>query len=537
MKKIILISVFVSVFSVICLSKENNTQNNVFTDKILVMDKKWFDVNRMNGVFQNNGIWYFDASAGDWGLEWPKGSGLSPVFAAGQWIGARVEGQVRIAGVQHGGTDFQPGMILEPFIADNPNNETYRLYSIESDGRGDWLDWPVDQGAPVDDIGNPLLLGDRTLYCVWNDLFENMQFGTQPLSIEIHQTVFAFDRADELGDMQFIKWLLINKSDMVWDSTYFSIFIDSDIGAAGDDLVGCDTTLNLGFCYNATNNDQTYGPAPPAIGVDLLQGPIVYNSESKVTLSKQTLSGGREMLPMTSFIYYNNDDTPQGNPQSGTGAWNYMRGRWRDGTPITEGEKGSNPANPRTMFVFPGNPETATGWLDYEENDRRFLMTTGPFTMAAWNDVNTNSQPDIGEPGVQEITICVFVGRGTNHLNSVTKVKQMDAIAQSFYDANFLTDKPSDPITFPQSCELNQNYPNPFNSSTLVGYHLEIASNVDLSIYNVLGKKVTTLVSERQQAGQYQVKWDASDFASGIYLYQLRTNNGFIQSKKLLLLK
>jgi hypothetical protein len=60
---------------------------------------------------------------------------------------------------------------------------------------------------------------------------------------------------------------------------------------------------------------------------------------------------------------------------------------------------------------------------------------------------------------------------------------------------------------------------------------------VDLTIYNLLGQKVVTLVSEKQPAGKYQVKWDASDFASGVYYYRLSTISGFVQSKKLVLLK
>ncbi|MCK4560412.1 MAG: T9SS type A sorting domain-containing protein [Calditrichia bacterium] len=58
-----------------------------------------------------------------------------------------------------------------------------------------------------------------------------------------------------------------------------------------------------------------------------------------------------------------------------------------------------------------------------------------------------------------------------------------------------------------------------------------------MSIYNLLGAKVATLVSENQQAGQHTVEWDASGFASGVYYYRLKCDAGFIQTKKLVLLK
>lgn len=93
-----------------------------------------------------------------------------------------------------------------------------------------------------------------------------------------------------------------------------------------------------------------------------------------------------------------------------------------------------------------------------------------------------------------------------------------------------------------KSFELYQNYPNPFNPTTTISYAVGTYSNVplqyvDLSIYNIIGQKVVTLVNKKQPAGDYQVVWNASNFPSGVYFYQLETDNGFIQTKKLMLLK
>jgi hypothetical protein len=74
----------------------------------------------------------------------------------------------------------------------------------------------------------------------------------------------------------------------------------------------------------------------------------------------------------------------------------------------------------------------------------------------------------------------------------------------------------------PEAFSLAQNYPNPFNPSTMINYQLPMASTVELSIYDLLGHKVATLVSERQQAGQYQVTWHAEGLPSGIYFYRLQ---------------
>ena len=89
----------------------------------------------------------------------------------------------------------------------------------------------------------------------------------------------------------------------------------------------------------------------------------------------------------------------------------------------------------------------------------------------------------------------------------------------------------------PSSIKLERNYPNPFNPNTIINYVLPITNDIDLSIYNVLGQKLVTLDSGRKQPGSHSVEWDASGFASGIYYYQLRTDAGIIQSKKLVLMK
>jgi endonuclease/exonuclease/phosphatase family metal-dependent hydrolase len=91
-------------------------------------------------------------------------------------------------------------------------------------------------------------------------------------------------------------------------------------------------------------------------------------------------------------------------------------------------------------------------------------------------------------------------------------------------------------VNGPSELKLYQNYPNPFNPTTKINYELPITNYVDISIYNTLGQKVATLVSERQAAGVYQVEWDATGFASGVYYYKLRAG-GFVQIRKMALIR
>src|SRR3990172_1625793 len=88
----------------------------------------------------------------------------------------------------------------------------------------------------------------------------------------------------------------------------------------------------------------------------------------------------------------------------------------------------------------------------------------------------------------------------------------------------------------PQEFALMQNYPNPFNPSTTIEYQITEYGLVSIKIFDVLGKEVRTLVNEEKSPGIYKVSFDASNLASGIYLYQLQTS-GYISSKKMLLVR
>ena len=105
------------------------------------------------------------------------------------------------------------------------------------------------------------------------------------------------------------------------------------------------------------------------------------------------------------------------------------------------------------------------------------------------------------------------------------------------YKQLVLTDVKTPTVTItPVSFELSQNYPNPFNPSTVISYQLSVNSHVKLSIYNVLGMEVKTLVNEEKSVGSYEVRFDANGLSSGVYFYKIQAGE-FMQSKKMLLTK
>ena len=110
---------------------------------------------------------------------------------------------------------------------------------------------------------------------------------------------------------------------------------------------------------------------------------------------------------------------------------------------------------------------------------------------------------------------------------------------ESFELNNMASDKKG--IGFPLLFSLHHNYPNPFNPLTTIRYELPVKSQVMLSVYDIQGREINTLVSATQEPGFKSVIWDATDHfgksvSAGVYLYQIQTGN-FVQTRKMILLK
>ena len=101
---------------------------------------------------------------------------------------------------------------------------------------------------------------------------------------------------------------------------------------------------------------------------------------------------------------------------------------------------------------------------------------------------------------------------------------------------DFLTTGITDRDPLVLNFTLMQNFPNPFNPTTVIRWQLPVSSPVTLSVYNIAGQKVATLIDDIQAAGSHSVEWSAADMASGVYFYHLETK-GFSEIKKMILMK
>jgi len=111
------------------------------------------------------------------------------------------------------------------------------------------------------------------------------------------------------------------------------------------------------------------------------------------------------------------------------------------------------------------------------------------------------------------------------------RLKQIDFDGSYEYSDEVLVE-----MLAPTSFELSQNYPNPFNPATVISYRIPYTTMVELTIYNILGREVSTLVNEIQETGIYNVSFDASKLSSGVYFYELKAGN-FNAKKKMVLIK
>ncbi len=405
----------------------------------------WIDANLILMFVTNEGSFAYDKGAtlgkSD-GLYFPftglenvldRSQNTSAIFAAGIWAGAvdSVSGDTLVTVAEYS-DDYFPGPIVGgTFVANAGTSPRYRVYKLYSDSLAgnpnqDYNDWPVADGAPVDSSGNPLMFGDQMCWSVYNDInpapHVNDAASDSGLGLEIRHTTFAFSREGALANIVFLKFQIYNKGPRYLRDMFVSLWADADLGDAGDDFVGCDTSRSLGFTYN-DGADNSYGDAPPSPGFDFFQGPLIFTgnpADTAIMWNFQKFPGYQNM-PMTSFNKYINGT----DPISKVWTYQYMNG--------LDASQGGIPLPNGTKFAVPGDPVLQTGDLDANSSDRRHLLTTGPFSFRPGDST--------------EIVAAIIVGQGSDELNSITQLRLIDDFAQSVYDRSFiLPDPPARPV-------------------------------------------------------------------------------------------
>jgi hypothetical protein len=470
-----------------------------------------------------------------------------------------------------------PGHIVDSAgVPVGRTDSTFKFYMVKRgdnmNNNIDWANWGymVPFGAPFVDVNHDGLYEPdidtpgvknavQTIFICMTDAFpeSHSQYsgfggGTLPLFTESHMTAWCYDNPD-LMDVQFIKWNIINKSHSPWNSSYFSITCDPDLGCPDDDFIGCDTIRDLGFCYNSNDVDcslpHRYPGIVPAVGILWLTCSGIQNpGMTSFDMCIQTGSGGPQC---------------EWDPNPGpVGAYNFLRGVKSDETPWVIPPGG--PSN-ITKFIYSGDPESGIGWLEAGGTISGSVLncggpniTTGQIVPSNFGGdrrmlVNSGSDNLTVNPGdTHKVLIAQLIARGTSRKNSVTRLKILADTVKAVCNRGFIIG--IDPVVsgVPIRFQLYQNYPNPFNPTTKIGFALPLPSkggamNVTLIIYDILGREVTTLVNKKLSPGIHEIDWSATDggtnYASGVYFYKLSVSQDgsseevFSQTKKMVLLK
>ena len=340
-------------------------------------------------------------------------------------------------------TEFPDGYSIPTYFFDYPAHGNVALrqdyylapfYDYDGDGNYDptlgdypWYDFlqEIDCGNRRREDQVPLY-GDQTYYWIFNDKGNvHTESLGEPIGMEIRAQSFAFSTNDEINNMTFCNYVLINQGTQTLTNTYFSQWVDCDLGGHVDDYVGCDVQRGLGYAYNgdafdeATSYSIGYGEQPPAMGIDFFEGPYqdsdgVDNPLTEVFADAVDSLGipyrgigigygdgvvDNERYGMRKFLYYNWSSGIDGQPSQSVHYYNYMRGFWKNGQRMAYGGNGITESSGANLdiaadYMYPGDTDPyqwgtvgqeVEPWTEQTAGnpagDRLFLQSAGPFTL------------------------------------------------------------------------------------------------------------------------------------------------------------
>lgn len=504
------------------------------------------DVNDVAARLYTNGNLFY--AGGDPLYEVPQGGGVQAVFAQGLWVAGEVGGDLRISAATYDDYEFWPGPLDEGAVPPEEcadfdrvwvvSNEDVENFEANGVATLDLIEWPADLGAPViDGDGNPdnyniangdrpRINGDQSAWWVTNDV-GNQHANTlsDPLGIEVRTLAFA-SNLFLLRQSTFYEYTIINKNTVAIENAYVAVFSDPDLGDFNDDYIGSDLSRGLGFVYNGDDIDSQlnggYGSRPPALGYDFFQGPIIDADVPDVGDD-----AAPDTLGITYFTYFTNAtcddicDPDGGTAESAQQYFNYMTGRWKDGTPLEFGGNGYATGGGETAYAFTGEPPAFWSEANLDgtgasnpPGDRRFVISTGPFDLAP------------GES--QTITLGILWAQGEDRFNSIAQLKALDDEVQRLYENDALSVEDALPdVGFAVGAAFPNPYTRAVSDAVRVPYRLDRPSQVRVHVFDVLGRRVATLADEPRAAGVHEAAWTpSSSLPGGMYFLQVQSEAG-----------
>lgn len=453
------------------------------------------------------------------------------------------------AGVSHYGAPFYDKDNDGEY---NPEAGDYPYYDLENElchTKIPTMDEEREGSMHGSILADQVLKGDQTLWWIFNDKGNShTESSGASIGIEVRAQAFGFATNDEINNMTFYSYEIINRSTYELTGTYFSPWTDVDLGYGYDDYVGCDVSRGLGYGYNGKAIDgsgepEAYGQQPPAIGVDFFQGPymdpdgldnpkynytltphtyfdpilgdsvVEYIVTDSIPLCDESINGVNfgngivddERFGMRRFVYHDNSSAPNGDPRTAPEYYNMLRGIWKDGNKMKYGGNaysGSDVVGPECDFMFPGDTDPlnwGTGCMPpnggYNQNGKYWTEET------ANNSPNDrrfmqSAGPFTLKPGaVNYITFGVPWARATSGgpWASVELLRVVDDKCQALFDNCFkVIDGPNAPDLTIR--ELDQQLIIYLSNSTISNNYKEGYNELDPEIPNQITLDTTTTV-------------------------------------------
>ncbi len=368
-----------------------------------------------------------------YGFRVPKNTGLLTIFAGEWWIGGYdAQGNLRLSAdtYRQGGDHFRAGpsndfdsttvssnkvwRVTRSEIQDHQANYTDPSYNTPADlltwpGNGDVSIGEAAVLAPFEDLnGNglyeplqgeyPCIRGDMALYAIYTDDMAVPNPLGPAVGVEVHTMIYEYHDFPGYPQLDSVVLnhtkFIYRGADTLYD-VYVAHFVDFDVGNYADDYVGCDVPRNLFYGYNGDEDDDGtsgYGLNPPAQGVRVLAAPPAPLNDLVDNDHDGLVDEQGEQLGLHGFLYYENDFSVRGNPETAHHHYQYMTGYWKDGTSmVRNGTNGhapiGGPGTP-TTFLFPGDTDPSfpgDNWTEITAgntpSDRRGIGSFGPIDL------------------------------------------------------------------------------------------------------------------------------------------------------------
>jgi hypothetical protein len=562
----------------------------------------YLDTNNVRARVNSNGMLFGDPVNQTASFEVPKNGGVSTIFASNLWFaGVSPDQQLKsaVGTFGQGEDDWFPGPLTTDgaasttpetmaaydrvWVANKTQIATHLAYiQAVQNGTNDidfpngyaipswFLDWPamgnMAQGqstylAPFvdlngdglynpNDLDYPNFPGDQCVYFIMNDKGGVHPSGSEPIGVEVHVMVYAFNAPDgtDLDNTVFVNYHVINRGSQTLTDTYCGIWSDTDLGSGIDDYVGCNVEHSFFYSYNgdafdeASSSSLGYGANIPVQTIAILGGPFkdvdtidngyLFPGPTSGTYGCDGVGTNdnvvdNEELGMCGYTYYNLGGNPvNGDPSAPLHYYNYMKGIWKNGATITYGGIGTGFGTGTTTipakYMFPGNSDPwlygtsgtqVTEWTEVTAGniagDRRSLASMGPFTLEPSEEFSI----DIAFTAVD--TASTGNSPETAAANAVSNINSY--FQQNVNDVFFGLTNAVSVQKIPSSATALRVFPNPAQDQL----QLNLSGILEVRISNAFGQQVLQLSSNQE------IKTlDTSLLSPGIYSLTAFTSKG-----------